>query len=264
VVSSATSAHPHSSTSPHPLMEERRLARTKQRPRRLAGIALLVAIASQLPRSRLPASFVASSPDRSAKSVTQRRAEQSAADSAQLRGRLQAQLNALLEDDAMARRSWKAFCGRASLKPDAALRYQPAEAMGSFLAEPGSYKQSVLLEFLDSIRRPLVGLDSIDEDDPVTKSGLARELTVKQLEALLEEGPDMARRWGELRTRKLAKLQAPDEDEARAEMALRASFSRSKKIQPGSMEALAVLEAYHDGVNRPPGFDLEGGRDELR
>mmetsp|Transcript_6625 Transcript_6625/g.13570 ORF Transcript_6625/g.13570 Transcript_6625/m.13570 type:complete len:247 (-) Transcript_6625:84-824(-) len=246
-------------------MEQRRLARTKQRPRRLAGIALLAAIASQHPQSRLPASFVASSPDRGAKSVTQRRAEQSKADSAQLRGLLQLQLDALLEDDATARRSWKTFCSRAGLKPDAALRNQPAEAMGSFLAEPGSYKQSVLLEFLDSVRRPVVGLDSIDEDDPVTKSGLVRELTVKQLEALVEEDPDMERRWGEFRTGKLAQLAAPDEDEARARMAVRASFSRAKKIEPGTMEAMAAREAYFDGVNRmPPGFDLEGGRDDLR
>mmetsp|Transcript_88660 Transcript_88660/g.251305 ORF Transcript_88660/g.251305 Transcript_88660/m.251305 type:complete len:248 (+) Transcript_88660:91-834(+) len=247
-------------------MEERRPAQLKQKPRILAGIALLAAIASQLPRSRLPASFVASLPRRGAKSVTQRPAAQSAADSAQLRGLLQAQLDALLEDDATARRSWKAFCGSVGLKPASALRSQPAEAMGSFLAEPGSYKQSVLLEFLNSVRRPLVGMDSIDEDDPVTKSGLVRELTVKQLEALIEEDPDMERRWSAFRTEKLAQLQAqgPNEDEARTEMALRASFSRAKKIQPGSMEAMAAKEAYYDGVTRIPGFDIEGGRDDLR
>jgi len=239
----------------------------KQRPRRLAGIALLAAIASQLPQSRLPASFVASSPRRGAKAVTQRPAAQSAAESAQLRGLLQAQLDALLEDDATARRSWKAFCGRVGLNPAAALRNQPAEAMGSFLAEPGSYKQSVLLEFLNSVRRPLVGMDSIDEDDPITKSGLVRELTVKQLEALIEEDPDMERRWSVFLSEKLAEIQAqaPNEDEARTEMSLRASFSRAKKIQPGTMEALAAKEAYFDGVPpRIPGFDIEGGRDDLR
>eukprot|EP00414_Alexandrium_minutum_P001995 CAMPEP_0113818998 /NCGR_PEP_ID=MMETSP0328-20130328/520_1 /TAXON_ID=39455 /ORGANISM="Alexandrium minutum" /LENGTH=288 /DNA_ID=CAMNT_0000786933 /DNA_START=83 /DNA_END=945 /DNA_ORIENTATION=- /assembly_acc=CAM_ASM_000350 len=247
------------------VMEERRLPKMKHWPRRLTGIALLAAIASQFPHGSPPASFIASSssssPGRGAESVTQRRAQQSAADAAPSRGLLQLQIDALLEDDASARRGWKAFCRKAGLEPAAALKDLPAEALGSFLAEPSSYKQSTLLEFLDNVRRPVVGLDSIDEDDPITKSGLVRELTVKHLKALLEEDSDMGRRWSKCRARKLAQLLAPDEDAARAEMAMRASFARAKKIEPGTMEALAAKEAYYDGRNTMPGFDLDGGRD---
>lgn len=210
------------------------------------------------------ASFIASSPSRSAKMVTQRRAESSAAEAAELKGRLQAQLDVLLEDDATARRSWKAFCIKSGIKPTAALRHLPAEPMGLFLAEAASYKQSFLLEFLDTVRRPLVGLDSIDEEDPVTKSLLVRELTVKHLEALIKDDPSMEKHWSDFRTKRLEASLTRDGNEARQMMSLKASFARPKKIQPGSMEALSVREAYYDGANTPPEYDLDRGREDLR
>eukprot|EP00419_Tripos_fusus_P022194 CAMPEP_0172708432 /NCGR_PEP_ID=MMETSP1074-20121228/50967_1 /TAXON_ID=2916 /ORGANISM="Ceratium fusus, Strain PA161109" /LENGTH=253 /DNA_ID=CAMNT_0013531401 /DNA_START=60 /DNA_END=821 /DNA_ORIENTATION=+ len=252
---------------PQPSIKQRQLARMEQRLGQPTGIALLMTVVLLLARTCLPASFIASSPNRTAKSVTQQRAESSAAERAELKGRLQAQLDALLEDDATAMRNWKTFCITSGLNPTAALRNQPAEAMGIFLAEAGSYKQSFLLEFFDSVRRPLVGLDSINGEDPVTKSLLVRDLTVKHLEALIKDDPNMEKHWSDFRTQRLEELMSGDGDaarQARQTMALKTSFARPKKIQPGSMEALSVREAYFDGRNTPPEFDLDRGREDLR
>mmetsp|Transcript_91111 Transcript_91111/g.237524 ORF Transcript_91111/g.237524 Transcript_91111/m.237524 type:complete len:259 (-) Transcript_91111:150-926(-) len=248
-------------------------SRMEQRPRRLAwSVLLLAVVASQvlllLPRL-LPASFVAA-PKRIAKSVTRRRAEPAGIPPGRLREALQAQLSGLLENDAIAKRSWATFCDKMGLKTSTALRNQPAEAMQSFLAEPGSYKQPVLLEFLklNSVNKPLIGLDRIDreEHDPIIKSGLVRELTVKQLETLIDADPEMEKLWFEFRTEKLAQLQPTEEEqrEARQLMAMTASFARPKRIVPGTMEALAAQRRYEEGINIVPDFDMDSGEDDVR
>jgi len=249
-----------------PSIKQGQLARMERRPGQLTWTALLVTVVVLLPRScYLPASIIASSsPNRGAKLVVQRRvATTSAAKAAELKGRLQAQLDALLEDDATARRSWKAFCSKSGLNPTAALRNQPAESMGLFLAEAGSYKQSFLLEFLDSVCRPLIGLDNINEDDPITKSAIVRELTVKQLEALIKEDPNMEKHWSDFRTKRLDKLFSSDTNEARRRESLKA-IEWGDSYFDGTMEALIVREAHFDGTNTPPEFDLDRGREDLR
>lgn len=179
---------------------------------------------------------------------------------------LRDQFGVFLVQNPAAKQSWRAFCEGRGLQPLAPLDKQPVEAMESFLADPAQYKQKELLEFLglDTVNVPLKGLHEIKEDDPIAKSALVRELTLKQLRALIAESPDMHRLWSKFWAGKLQAMVGEGEDDARKEMAMKSSFQQKKTPEPGTWDAMVMREKYFDGRSTPDDFNLDGGKDAIR
>jgi len=179
---------------------------------------------------------------------------------------LRDQFGTFLAQNPAAKKSWVAFCQGRGLQPLAPLDKQPAEAMEAFLADPALYKQKELLEFLglDTVNVPLKGLHEIKEDDPIAKSTLVRELTLKQLRALIAESPEMHRLWSKFWAEKLQAIVGEGEDDARKEMAMKSSFQKAKTPEPGSWDAMVMREKYFDGRSTVGDFDIDGGKDAIR
>mmetsp|Transcript_60165 Transcript_60165/g.162181 ORF Transcript_60165/g.162181 Transcript_60165/m.162181 type:complete len:257 (+) Transcript_60165:61-831(+) len=165
-----------------------------------------------------------------------------------------------------AKQSWQTFCKARDLQPLAPLDKQPLEAMEAFLADPAQYKQKELLEFLglDTVNVPLKGVYDIKEDDPIIKSALVRELTLKQFRCLIAQDPEMNRKWSKFWVARLQALVGEDEDDARREMAMKSSFEKRKTPEPGTWDAMVLRERYFDGRSTVGEFDIDGGRDAMR
>jgi len=177
------------------------------------------------------------------------------------------QLGTWLANDKGTKKSWQTFCKDRGLEPLAPLEKQPGEAMEDFLADPALYKQKELLEFLngDNVNVPLKGLHEIREDDPIAKSALVRELTLKQFRALIAESPEMLRLWSKFWAEKLTETVGTDDDDARKEMAMKSSFEKAKTPEPGTWEAMQMAERYFDGqTNNLGDLDIDSGSDGVR
>jgi len=180
---------------------------------------------------------------------------------------LRDQFGTFLASNPASKKSWQAFCQGRGLQPLAPLDKQPVEAMEAFLADPAQYKQKELLEFLglDTVNVPLKDVHKITEDDPIAKSVLVRELTLKQFRALIAENPEMHRLWNKFWSGKLRAMIGEDEADARKEMAMKSSFEKAKTPEPGTWEAMEMRERFFDGRSNPTGdFDLDGGKDSIR
>lgn len=216
----------------------------------------------------LRAVFVAV-PCRAARAVTKRSAVDSskqALEDARHKKMIRGQFGTFLVNNPAAKGSWTAFCNSRDLEPFIPLDKHPLEAMEAFLADPASYKQSELIEFLglDTVNRPLTALHSIEEDDPIAKSMLVRELTLKQVRAHIAEDSEVNRLWNKFWAEKLQAMAGEDEDDARAAMAMKSSFTKRKVPAPGTWEAMVMKEKYHDGRSNVPDFDIDGGKNAIR
>lgn len=246
-------------------MSHEMCASTRAESKRLGRFVLLLAVVAShmLLRPRLVRAAFVAVPSYASKALTKCSAvAANEQDSAEVRG----QLGTFLVNSPAAKQKWEAFCKGRGLEPLASLDKQPAEAMEAFLADPAQYKQKELLEFLglDTVNRPLTGLHKIQEDDPIAKAALVRELTLQQLRALIAESPEIHKLWNRFWAEKLEAIAGEGGDDARAAMAMKASFARKKVPEPGTWEALVMKEQYMDGRSNIPGFDIDEGKNALR
>jgi len=173
------------------------------------------------------------------------------------------QLGTWLANDKGTKQKWQAFCKDRGLQPLAPLEKQPGEAMEDFLADPALYKQKELLTFLDSdnVNYKLKDMHKIREDDPIAKSALVRELTLKQFRALIKESPEVLRLWSKFWADQLTETVGDDDEDARKEMAMKSSFEKAKTPEPGTWEAMQMRERYFDGqTNNLGDLDIDGGK----
>mmetsp|Transcript_4967 Transcript_4967/g.12802 ORF Transcript_4967/g.12802 Transcript_4967/m.12802 type:complete len:261 (+) Transcript_4967:80-862(+) len=166
------------------------------------------------------------------------------------------QLSALLDADKVAKRKWDAQCKASGTKVGQPLDLYPVETLQSFLADPESYSQKVLLGFLEHARQPNLNMDSIDEDDPIAKSLIVRERTVALVRGVLgqEDGGGL---WVPYLVKVLDEMMDPSGDkqrEAMERMSLMCSFGKKK----------TALEYWHDAqAGRVPGIDLDNGEEDI-
>mmetsp|Transcript_76726 Transcript_76726/g.217426 ORF Transcript_76726/g.217426 Transcript_76726/m.217426 type:complete len:257 (-) Transcript_76726:58-828(-) len=244
----------------------------RRRPRLLFLLLALLALRICWPLPCLSRAFVVAVPSRTARAATRRLAQIGGTMAGTSFGYsgpskvLRDLCGTYLATNPDAKQSWQEFCKARDLQPLAPLDKQPLEAMEAFLADPAQYKQKELLEFLglDTVNVPLKGVYDIKEDDPIIKSALVRELTLKQFRCLIAQDPEMNRKWSKFWVARLQALVGEDEDDARREMAMKSSFEKRKTPEPGTWDAMVMREKYFDGRSSVGEFDIDGGRDAMR